>query len=103
VPIRDAIVTGRQLLLLLRVGDAAAREHVLATLRDQGGDVSATARLLGVSPDSLYVAAKRDAAWGRRFRALCQGLDGARRAAVRARRARVVRRVVGGTKEVEET
>ena len=88
------------LLLLLRARDRRTVTRVLRELERQAGDVSRTAAVLGVSPDSLYRAAARDPdGFGARFAELRQGLAGAQRAGVRARQASARERVTSPEKK----
>lgn len=86
------MMTGKKLLLMLRAEDDLAQATVLHALHERRGDVTAAARMLGVSTDSLYAIARRFPAFGERFRAQRQGIEGAQRAAVRARRTRAAAR-----------
>lgn len=84
---------GRRLLLMLRAEDRTTEDMVIETLRRHDGVVTRTAAELGVSTDALYRAAARGGRFGDAWRAAAQGRDGARRAAVKARRARMLERV----------
>lgn len=95
------MLTGKRLLLMLRAEDDLAQTKVLSVLEQHRGDVTATARALEVSTDSLYGLAARFPAFGERFRAACQGLEGAQRAAVRARRQRAAVRARARADELE--
>lgn len=86
------MLTGKRLLLLLRAEDDIAQATVLHALRQHHGNVTASARTLGVSVESLYSIARRFPAYGERFRAACQGIEGAQRTAVRTRRLRAAER-----------
>lgn len=92
---------GKRLLLLLRAEDDIAYATVESTLTANRGDVMATARALGVSSDSLYLIARRFPAFGERFRKACQGLEGARAAALRVRRQRAAERLRARAAEME--
>lgn len=92
---------GKRLLLLLRAEQPEAQQRVLAALQENGGNVSATARALGVSAESLYLLAPRGTAYGDAFRAACQGMTGAQRAAVAARRLRAAEKARARAAELE--
>lgn len=61
------------LLPLMRAGHGPTLRSVLRVLQRHGGDVQATAGALGISPDVLYLTARRHPAWGEQFAALRQG------------------------------
>lgn len=71
-----ADLRGPRLLLLLRAGDDKARRRLLAELRAQKGNVSATARAIGINPRTVYKIAARDPELGEAIRDLAQGREG---------------------------
>ena len=76
-----------ELLGLLRAGHAKGVRHVLATLRDHGGNVQDTAAALGIGTRTLYRHCERLPALKSGFGKHALGREGSSRLGVEARRA----------------